>query len=49
MDKHELALRTYEAIQKRKKQKELQRKIDISSTGWNGYKKVVNKRLKNYY
>lgn len=52
MDKHEQAMKTYEIIQKRKaakKQKELQLKLDLSETGWNGFRKYMNKKMKRYY
>jgi hypothetical protein len=49
MDRHELAMKTYEELQKRKKAKELRHKIDLQWAGWNGYTKYANKRLKKYY
>lgn len=52
MNAHELALKTYEALQKRKelkKQQELQLKQDLSNTGWNGYSRYITKRQKRYY
>jgi hypothetical protein len=49
MDKHEMALKTYEALQKRKKQKEDKIKRDIASCGWHGYMKVVRERQRNFY
>lgn len=48
MDKHEAALKTYEILQKRKKQKEVQQMLD-SCVGWNGYAKYMAKRNKYYY
>jgi hypothetical protein len=52
MTAHEKALKTYEALQKRKelkKQQELQHKLDINATGWNGYTKHMVTNLKRYY
>jgi hypothetical protein len=49
MDNHEKALRTYEALQKRKKKKELQRKLDLNGLGWNGANKYFIRNQRNYY
>jgi hypothetical protein len=49
MDKHELALRTYEAIQKRKRQKELKRRMDLEAVGWNRSTQSRIKWQKRYY
>jgi hypothetical protein len=49
MDTHALALKTYEDLQKRKKQKELKKKIDLSNVGYNGVTKAIINRQKRYY
>lgn len=49
IDRHELALKTHEIIEKRKRQKRLQRERDAASVGWNGYTQYMNKRQKRYY
>jgi hypothetical protein len=49
MDRHELAMKTYEDLQKRKARKELQKKLDQQGLGWNGYEKYKNKSNKRYY
>ena len=49
---HEMAMKTYNALQKRRQQREqqeMQKKIDIAGAGWNGYTKNMNGRLKRYY
>jgi outer membrane receptor for ferrienterochelin and colicin len=49
MDTHEMAQRTYDAIQKRKKQREMQENRDKASVGWNGYNKYMVSRQRRYY
>jgi len=49
MDTHALALKTYDDLQKRKKRKELQKKIDLDNVGFNGATKAIIKRQKRYY
>jgi hypothetical protein len=49
MDRHELAMKTYNDIQKRKKAKEDQYKRDAAEVGWNRYTKYKNDSLKKYY
>jgi hypothetical protein len=49
MDRHELALKTYEAIQKRKREKALRRKMVVGNLGWNKYTKYITTLQRTYY
>jgi hypothetical protein len=49
MDRHELAIKTYDAIQKRKKEKALRRKVAIGNLGWNRYIKHQTTLQRTYY
>lgn len=52
MDKHEMAMRTYEELKRRKKRKEdleIQKKMDKTGLGWNGLNRHMTKLQKRYY
>jgi hypothetical protein len=56
MDRHELAMKTYNDIQKRKEQKKkkaqqlaLQCRIDAAEAGWNRRTKYICENRKRYY
>jgi hypothetical protein len=49
MDAHEMAIKTYEALQKRKKQREYQKRADLNGLGWNRANLAVIQNNKNFY